>query len=154
MIDTRDEAGLRVGELADIVGCAPSAVRYYERVGLLQPPARMSGQRRYRRDAVDRLRLVLLLRDVGFTISDVRIALDRSVGNSAARRANAATRALQLREQLRTIGKALAVLDHAAVCTSMDDTDAACAADIRRRLADAGLLDDSEPSPHPEVAVG
>ena len=144
MIDGADNGGMRVGELAELVGCAPSAVRYYERAGLLEPPARVSGQRRYPRQAVDRMELILLLRDVGLTINDLRIALDRSAANADARRANAVTRAADLREQLRTIGKALAVLDHSGECTSIDDTDAACAADIRRRLADAGLLDDSE----------
>lgn len=131
--------GLRIGELAERVGCATSAVRYYERVGLLEPPRRESGQRRYELRAVERLELILQLRGAGLTISDLRVALDRTPGASDARRRGAAERAEQLRAQVKTISRALAILDHAAECTSTDTDDAACAADIRRRLAAAEI---------------
>jgi DNA-binding transcriptional MerR regulator len=51
--------GLRVGELADAVGVNSDTVRYYERVGLFQPPARTSaGYRAYDADAIDRMRFI------------------------------------------------------------------------------------------------
>jgi MerR family redox-sensitive transcriptional activator SoxR len=43
---------LTIGELARRAGVATSALRYYEDLGLLPAPARVSGQRRYPSSAV------------------------------------------------------------------------------------------------------
>jgi DNA-binding transcriptional MerR regulator len=61
---------LAIGELARRAGVAPSALRYYEEVGLLPPPARISGQRRYPESAVELVGTILLLRDVGFSLAE------------------------------------------------------------------------------------
>ena len=65
--------GFRVGELADAVGVRPDTVRYYERVGLLPPPARTpAGYRAYGTDAVDRLRFVQGAQRLGLRLRDIR----------------------------------------------------------------------------------
>jgi DNA-binding transcriptional MerR regulator len=64
---------LTVSALADTVGLSADTVRYYERVGLLPPPARSAaGYRLYDQDTVGRLRLIkgaqragLRLREIG-----------------------------------------------------------------------------------------
>jgi DNA-binding transcriptional MerR regulator len=61
---------LTIGELARRTSVAASALRYYEEVGLLPPPARSSGQRRYPESTVSLVAGILLLRDVGFTIAE------------------------------------------------------------------------------------
>jgi DNA-binding transcriptional MerR regulator len=61
---------LTIGELARRAGVATSALRYYEELGLLAAPARISGQRRYPESAVGCVGAVLLLRDVGFTLAE------------------------------------------------------------------------------------
>jgi DNA-binding transcriptional MerR regulator len=66
---------LTIGELADRTGVATSALRYWEELGLLPAPARVSGQRRYPRSAVERVGAILLLRDVGFTLREVKAFL-------------------------------------------------------------------------------
>ncbi len=43
---------LTIGELAKRTGVATSALRYYEELGLLPAPGRVSGQRRYPESAV------------------------------------------------------------------------------------------------------
>jgi DNA-binding transcriptional MerR regulator len=63
---------LTIGELADRTGVACSALRYWEELGLLPAPARVSGQRRYPPAAVGLVGLILLLRDVGFTLREVK----------------------------------------------------------------------------------
>jgi DNA-binding transcriptional MerR regulator len=63
---------LTIGELASRTGVATSALRYWEELGLLPAPARVSGQRRYPPSAVGLVGVVLLLRDVGFTLREVR----------------------------------------------------------------------------------
>jgi arsenate reductase len=57
---------MRIAELAHRVGIAPSAVRWYERVGVLPEPARReNGYRAYDDADVARLRLVVALRRLG-----------------------------------------------------------------------------------------
>ena len=63
---------LTIGEAAREAGLQPSALRYYERLGLLPAPARVSGRRRYD-DAVRlRLRVIVFARDCGFSLREVR----------------------------------------------------------------------------------
>ena len=65
-----------IGELARKVGVAPSALRYYEKAGLLPPPARTSKRRQYGQNIVGRIRIILLARDAGFSISETRTFLN------------------------------------------------------------------------------
>jgi DNA-binding transcriptional MerR regulator len=61
---------LTISELAHRAGVATSALRYYEDLGLLPTPARISGQRRYPESAVGLVGIILLLRDVGFSLGE------------------------------------------------------------------------------------
>jgi len=69
---------LTIGELAHRAGLATSAIRYYERVGLLPPAARVSGQRRYAEDAVARLAFIGAAQHAGFTLAEIRELADRA----------------------------------------------------------------------------
>ena len=63
---------MRISELADRVGVATSTVRYYERVGLLVPPARTeSGYRDYDEDAAARLLFVFRARKMGLSCDQI-----------------------------------------------------------------------------------
>lgn len=64
-------ATLTVGQVAAEVGINASAVRYYERVGVLPPPERVSGQRRYAPDTVDRLRTIKAAQQAGFSLEEI-----------------------------------------------------------------------------------
>ncbi len=66
------EQTLSIGELANRTGIAPSALRYYEELGLIPPASRVSGKRRYNRSVVEHLGMILLLRDVGFSLSEIK----------------------------------------------------------------------------------
>jgi DNA-binding transcriptional MerR regulator len=61
---------LTIGELARRTGVAASALRYYEELGLLPAPARVSGQRRYPESAATIVAAILLLRAAGFTLAE------------------------------------------------------------------------------------
>jgi DNA-binding transcriptional MerR regulator len=63
---------LTIGELASRTGVATSALRYWEELGLLPAPARVSGRRRYPPSAVGQVGVILLLQDVGFTLRDLK----------------------------------------------------------------------------------
>ena len=66
---------LTIGEVAREAGVSASALRYYEKVGLLPPPARRSRQRRYSAAVFGRIYLVRLALDAGFTIGETRTFL-------------------------------------------------------------------------------
>jgi DNA-binding transcriptional MerR regulator len=72
---------LTIGELAQRTGVATSALRYWEQLGLLPLPARVSGQRRYPPSAVGLVGMILLMRDVGFTLRDLKMLV--ASGSSA-----------------------------------------------------------------------
>jgi len=61
-----------IGQLAREAGIRPSAVRYYERLGLLPAPARRSGRRDYTADAVAHLAVVQFALAIGFTLRESR----------------------------------------------------------------------------------
>jgi DNA-binding transcriptional MerR regulator len=65
--------GLRVVDVATATGMSPDAVRYYERAGLLPPPARTStGYRSYDSSAVDRLRFIQGAQRLGLRLREIR----------------------------------------------------------------------------------
>jgi MerR family transcriptional regulator, redox-sensitive transcriptional activator SoxR len=68
-------SGLTIGEVARQAGVATSALRYYEKAGLLPAPARSSKRRQYDRQILGRIRIILLARDAGFTVSETRTFL-------------------------------------------------------------------------------
>lgn len=61
-----------IGEVARRAGLRTSAIRYYERLGLLPAPPRTSGRRRYEESVLVRLQLIRFARDLGFTIREIR----------------------------------------------------------------------------------
>lgn len=63
---------LAIGDVARQAGIAASALRYYEKVGLLAKPRRAYGQRRYDGSVLGRLRLIQIARSGGFTIEETR----------------------------------------------------------------------------------
>jgi DNA-binding transcriptional MerR regulator len=63
---------LTISEVARQVGLQPSAIRYYEQIGLLPPAPRTSGQRRYDSTVLYRLAIVQQARQLGFTLEEIR----------------------------------------------------------------------------------
>lgn len=67
---------LTIGETAARSGLATSALRYYEREGLISGSRTAGGQRRYHRDVLRRLAFIRAARSIGLTLEEVREALD------------------------------------------------------------------------------
>jgi len=70
--------GMTIGEVARRAELRPSAIRYYEKLGLLPRPARVGGQRRYDAHVLERLAVVRFAKFVGFRIDEIRLLLDGS----------------------------------------------------------------------------
>lgn len=63
---------LTIGEAAQQAGVATSAIRYYERIGVLPQPDRLHGQRRYRGDVVGKLAFIAVAQSAGFKLSEIK----------------------------------------------------------------------------------
>ncbi len=63
---------VRIGEVARRAGLATSAIRYYEREGLIPQADRFGNARVYGTDILDRLALIALAKSAGFTIAETR----------------------------------------------------------------------------------
>ena len=63
---------LTISEVAREVGLQASAIRYYEKIGLLPQAPRMGGQRRFDTTALYRLAIIQRARQLGFTLTEIR----------------------------------------------------------------------------------
>jgi MerR family redox-sensitive transcriptional activator SoxR len=68
---------LTVSEVARRSGYAASALRYYEREGLIAAARTGGGQRRYQRTVLRRLAFIRAARNVGLSLDEVRTELAR-----------------------------------------------------------------------------
>ena len=66
---------LSIGEVARRAGVNASAIRYYERAGLLAEPGRVGGKRRYGPEMLRTLALVEAAKRAGLTIAEIRLLL-------------------------------------------------------------------------------
>jgi MerR family redox-sensitive transcriptional activator SoxR len=69
------EAGLSVGQVAERSGVAASALRFYEREGLISSDRTAGNQRRYHGDVLCRVAMIRACQRVGLSIAEIRIAL-------------------------------------------------------------------------------
>jgi MerR family transcriptional regulator, redox-sensitive transcriptional activator SoxR len=63
---------LTISEVASRIGLRPSAIRYYEQIGVLPKAHRISGQRRYDLTVLYRLFVIQRARRTGFTLDEIR----------------------------------------------------------------------------------
>jgi MerR family transcriptional regulator, redox-sensitive transcriptional activator SoxR len=63
---------LTIGAVAERTGLEPSAIRYYERIGLLPEPEREAGWRRYEDSAVRLLNAIRFAKRAGFSLDEIR----------------------------------------------------------------------------------
>jgi MerR family redox-sensitive transcriptional activator SoxR len=69
------EATLSIGEVASKAGVSVSAIRFYERRGLLPEPERVGGQRRYTDAVIQRLGIIDAAKQAGFSLAEVGVLL-------------------------------------------------------------------------------
>jgi MerR family redox-sensitive transcriptional activator SoxR len=95
-----------ISEAAARVGLNPSAIRYYERIGLLPPATRVNGQRRYDSIELYRLGVIQRARQLGFTLTAIRQLLQSALQNGEAAeiwRAASESKLAELELQIREI---------------------------------------------------
>ena len=66
---------LTIGELSARSGAAPSALRYYERLGLIRSVRTSGNQRRYQRAELRRVAFIRISAQVGIPLGEIQAAL-------------------------------------------------------------------------------
>jgi MerR family redox-sensitive transcriptional activator SoxR len=79
------QATFTIGQVAQRAGLNASAIRYYEREGVLPAPERVSGQRRYGEDTLRRLEVIDIAKRAGFDLGEIRLLLDERSGENPLR---------------------------------------------------------------------
>jgi DNA-binding transcriptional MerR regulator len=108
------ETLLPIGQVAARAGVATSTIRYYERLGLLAPDGRASGQRRYRTETLRRLVFIGMLQDAGLALDEIGGILHAA--DVAEWKAIAARRLEALDEHIAELQHAREVLAAALFC--------------------------------------
>jgi MerR family copper efflux transcriptional regulator len=102
---------MRIGQLAERAGVTVQTIRYYERRGLLKVPVRRaSGYRAYTDQSVADVRAILQLKELGFTLGEIRAALSGHEGDDTLCRL-AATKVTALRSEIERLTQVLDALE-------------------------------------------
>lgn len=120
------EAKLSIGEVAEKAGVSISAIRFYEREGLLPRAERVGGRRRFDADTVRRLSLVGVMKRAGFSLDQARELLDSIDAGTPAHVPLRALAARRLPEVDAEVARARRRRDwllaaDACACESLDD---------------------------------
>jgi len=135
-----DEMTLTIGQLARRTGAAPSALRYYEEIGLLAPTVRVSGQRRYGPGAVGVVGTVLFLADVGFTLAEIGQLMEARSTSPRTWRDLARRKLAELDERIAEAQAARVAVEHAIACPHDDIITCPNFQDVVRRRLDGEPL--------------
>jgi DNA-binding transcriptional MerR regulator len=105
---------IAIGELARRTGLASSALRYYERVGLLSPAGRAGGRRHYGASSAERVALIQLYQDAGFTLREIRVLVGSRKTRPWTRLVEAKLRELETR--IAQAERAKVLVQHGLAC--------------------------------------
>jgi MerR family redox-sensitive transcriptional activator SoxR len=112
-----DATWLTIGEVADRTGVATSALRFYERQGLLGSVRTPGNQRRYHREVLRRVAFVKVAQTVGLELDEIRAALATLPDGRTPTKADWERIARRWRPQLDArIGELVRVRDELAQC--------------------------------------
>lgn len=112
------DTNLTIGQLAARFGLATHVLRHWEAVGLLTPATRVSGQRRYQKEHITRVAMIVHGKQVGFSLAELRQMVEAP--DPDARRAILEEKSAALDEMQRQIDFSRAMIDHAIGCPAHD----------------------------------
>ena len=130
---------MKIGELAKRANLNASAIRYYEKLGLLPAPARIGGQRRYSAESLDRVLLIRFAGEMGFSLPEIKVFLSgiRETAPVGPRwKKLAARKIVEMRQVIvraRRLEKLMRVLCHCH-CSSLDECVRRLAISKQRRV--------------------
>lgn len=117
---------MKIGDVSEKLGIPASTIRYYEQVGLIDPPKRVSGRRDFDEKTIFALEFVRLSQAAGFTIAETKslfksYARDQNVGG--AWRQLASQKRSDVRNQVQALQQVDAILSELISCKCESFTD-------------------------------
>jgi DNA-binding transcriptional MerR regulator len=114
---------LTIGELARQADVAATTLRYYERIGLIQSPARVGGQRRYDESILARLDVISLCKAAGFALDEIVLLFADDAPGRPASRALADTKLVEIDARIAELQRAREIIEWGmrCICQSIDD---------------------------------
>jgi MerR family redox-sensitive transcriptional activator SoxR len=109
---------MTIGEISKRTGLRPSAIRFYERAGLLPEPHRASGQRRYDAGILDRLAVLERAKASGFTLAEIRLLFSEEGTHSVKWHRMAEKKIAELTAAAERIDAMKALLQRACSCVT------------------------------------
>ncbi len=85
---------MNIGEAAALSGLPAKTIRYYEEIGLLPAPERVSGQRRYDETVLRRLTVIDVAQRAGMSLDEIRLLIEHGNQPLSAQLQDLATRKL------------------------------------------------------------
>jgi len=135
---------MRIVEVAEQLGVAPSTVRYYERIGLVpSPPRTPSGYRTYDDEATARLLLVTRAKRIGLTLEQIAEVLPIWNGVNCAATHDEITRLIEVKkaevqERMQELHRFAEQLDEVRVALEEAPPPAACLPDLSCCVPETG----------------
>jgi DNA-binding transcriptional MerR regulator len=111
-VDTK----LSIGEVARRSGVAATTLRYYEDSGLLRPPTRVAGRRRYDQSVMTRLEVIGSCKTAGFTLDEIRVLLTDAEPGRPVSRSLAKAKLTDIDAQMATLQRAREIIEWAMAC--------------------------------------
>lgn len=119
-------AHFSIGQIAARVGINASAIRYYERIGLLPACARVSGKRCYDESILEKLRLIQMAKSAGLSIEEIQTLLHDfpdDMSPSMRWKTLATPKLIEMKQRIAAIQAMKAILEKTLECTcsSLDE---------------------------------
>ncbi|OBK12520.1 helix-turn-helix domain-containing protein [Mycobacterium asiaticum] len=130
---------LTIGEVARAAGIAATTLRYYEQIGLVPPPARLGGQRRYDGAVLDRLEVIRLCKSAGFSLEEIQLLFADEEPGRPASRALAERKLVEIDAQITALARAREVIEWGMQCTCPSIDACTCGIHPRPPAANATL---------------
>jgi MerR family transcriptional regulator, redox-sensitive transcriptional activator SoxR len=117
---------LGIGEIARQAGVASSTIRYYERIGLLPPSKRVSGKRRYDAAILEKLGVIRLAQNAGYSIAEIHTLLHEFPAETTPSerwQTLAVQKIVELEKRMQDLIVIKSLLEHTleCACPSLDD---------------------------------
>jgi DNA-binding transcriptional MerR regulator len=139
---------MSIGEVAERSGTPITTLRYYESIGLVPPPARRGGQRRYDESVLQRLMVIRFCKIAGLSVADIARVLSDDSPERAVMHQIARDQIALIDQQMAQVGLARRMLAATMDCRCPDLLACSCGAlepVVREIRANAALATAHDP---------
>lgn len=110
---------MKIGDVSTKLGIPASTIRYYEQAGLIYPPPRVSGRRKFDERTILALEFVRLAQAAGFTIAETKSLLEtyaQDQSASGAWKTKATKKRSDVRKKIQALQQVDAILSELIAC--------------------------------------